>query len=78
MAISEAKRSAEKERDSLIYKLQQVEEQNTFMYDVFLSTLLTPIGQFHIRNHELNRDAKKVWENYCGYMQTSTREDIKI
>ena len=54
------------------------QEQNTYMYDIFLTIIQTNMGQFFIRNHETTRDAQDVWAEYANYMRTSTREDIQI
>ena len=36
-------------------------EQNTFMYDVFLSKVETHMGTHYIRQHEDDRDAQLFW-----------------
>jgi hypothetical protein len=53
-------------------------EQNKFMYDVYVSTLQTPMGKHFVRQYEGNRDAQAVWRDYLNYMRSSTRADIEI
>ena len=52
-----------------------LQDQNTFLYDVFVSKILTPMGQHYVRQYEDTRDARSVWTSYLGYMKTSTRAE---
>ena len=52
-------------------------EQNNFMYDVFVTILQTNMGQFYVRNHEHDRNAQAIWSDYLKYMRTSTRADLE-
>ena len=53
-------------------------EQNKYMFDVFTSILLTPMGKYIVCNHEGTRDAQKVLADYVKHMRTSTRADMEI
>ena len=53
-------------------------DQSTFLYDVFVSTIRTPMGQHCVRQFERQRDARKVWVAYNNYMKTSTRAELTI
>ena len=53
-------------------------EQNKFLYDVFLSTIQTPVGKNIVREFESSSDAQAVWKAYSNHMRTSTRAEIEI
>ena len=54
------------------------EEQNKFMYDVFITIIQTHMGKHFLRQHENTWDAQLVWRDYVGYMRTSTCANIVI
>jgi hypothetical protein len=54
------------------------QEQNKFMYDVFLTILRTSMGKHFVRTYDLTRDAQSVWKDYTTYMRTSTKADMEI
>lgn len=47
-----------------------ITEQNNFMYDIFILTMHTSMGQFHHRSYENTRDAQAVWQYYSNFMRT--------
>jgi hypothetical protein len=53
-------------------------EQNKFMFDVFNTTLKTPMGKHFVRNHESTRNAQAIWSDYLTYMRTSSKADMQI
>ena len=53
-------------------------EQQKFMYDVWVNVLRTPMGKHYVRKNEGQRDAQAVWRDYANYMRSSTRADIEI
>ena len=59
-------------------KLLLFEEQNKFMYNVFLTIIQTHLGRHFFRQHEHSQDAQSVWRDYIGYMRTLTQADIVI
>ena len=53
-------------------------EQQKFMYDVWLTILKTPMGKHYVRSHERTRGAQAVWKDYINDMRTSTRAYLEI
>ena len=54
------------------------EEQNKFMYDVFISIIQTSMGKHFVRKYESSRDAQKVWNDYESYMRTSIKGEMVV
>ena len=54
------------------------QEQNKFIYDVFLTIFHIPMGVHFIHTHEGARDAQAIWKHLTSYMHTSTTADIII
>ena len=48
-------------------------EQQKFMYSVFLTTLLTDTGKDLVRQHEPNHDAQKIYHELCDAYTKSTK-----
>ena len=54
------------------------QEQNNFIYDVFLTTIQTNMGIHYVRTFERNRDAQSVWTSYCKYTQHSSKSELRV
>jgi len=52
------------------------QEQNKFMYDIFLTILETPMGIHFVHVHYVTRNGWAIWKDLASYMHTSTRADI--
>ena len=46
-------------------------EQQKFMYDVWVNVLRTPMGKHYVRKNEGQRDAQAVWRDYANYLRSS-------
>jgi len=54
------------------------DEQQKFMYDVFINILRTDRGIHFVRTHSITKDAQSIWREYSNYMNTSTKADLEI
>jgi len=59
-------------------ELELFVEKQKFMYDVFIGTLKTSMGQHFVHAHEATGDAQAVWRDYSSYMRTSTSTDMEL
>ena len=53
-------------------------EQNSYMYDVFLTIIQISMGIHFVRSHEDTRNAQEVWKDYCNYMESSSQAELQI
>ena len=63
---------------STVNDVELFDEQQKFMYDVFLMILQTDRGKHYTRVHKTRKDAQSVWRDYVAYMSTSTKADLEI